>query len=169
MLKVQKSSKSWKSAKSKKLSKSRNLPNFDAKNSEPSFLIPKARAAFNHLWLAFIKAPILWHFNLEYHIWIKTDTLGYAIGGVLSQLVSRTKPDGIITKTNLGQWYLIAFFLRKMIPAKTRYKIHNGKLLAIFKAFKKWRHYLKGCKHEVFVLMDHNNFCYFINIKSLSS
>ena len=43
-------SKSHKLAKSgKNLSKSRNLINFDATKSEPSFLTPKARSAFNCL------------------------------------------------------------------------------------------------------------------------
>ena len=47
--KSQKSSKSGKSKgeKSKKSLKSGNSPNFDAKNSGPSFLTPKARSAFN--------------------------------------------------------------------------------------------------------------------------
>ena len=58
-LKGQKTSKSRKLAKSKKPSKSGNLPNFNAKNSGPSFLTPKARSVFNRLRLAFIKAPIL--------------------------------------------------------------------------------------------------------------
>ena len=57
--KGQKISESRKLAKSKKPSKSGNLPNFEAKNSGLSFLTPKTRAAFNHLWLAFTKAPIL--------------------------------------------------------------------------------------------------------------
>ena len=55
---------------------------FDAKKAGPSFLTPKASAAFNHLWLAFIKASILWHFDLEYHIRIKTDASDYAISSV---------------------------------------------------------------------------------------
>ena len=42
-------SKGKKLAKSKKPSKSGNSPNFNAKNSGPSFLILKARAAFNRL------------------------------------------------------------------------------------------------------------------------
>ena len=46
-------------AKSKKPSKSENSPNFDIKKAGPSFLTPKARAAFNRLWLAFIEVPIL--------------------------------------------------------------------------------------------------------------
>ena len=74
--KSQKSTKSWKSSKSgkskgkksKKLSKSGNSPNFNVKDSEPSFLTPEARSAFNCLRLAFAEAPILWHFDPEYHI-----------------------------------------------------------------------------------------------------
>ena len=44
-----------KGKKSKKPSKSRNSPNFDIKDSGPSFLTPKARSAFNCLRLAFTK------------------------------------------------------------------------------------------------------------------
>ena len=58
---------------------------------------------FNNLRLAFTKTPILQHFDLKSHIWIETDVLGYAIGGILSQLFSGTKPDEVVTKTNLGQ------------------------------------------------------------------
>ena len=47
-------------AKSKKiLSKSGNSTNFNATKAGPKFLTPYTRTAFNHLWLAFIKAPIL--------------------------------------------------------------------------------------------------------------
>ena len=56
-----------------------------------------------------------------------------------------------------------------MIPAETRYETYDGKFLAIVKVFKTWRHYLEGCKHEVLVLMDHNNLRCFIDTKSLSS
>ena len=56
-----------------------------------------------------------------------------------------------------------------MISAETRYETHNGELLAIVEAFKMWRHYLEGCKHEVLVLTDHNNLRRFMDTKSLSS
>ena len=89
--KTRKSSKSWKLSKSQKLAKSRkeslksgNLPNFDIKENGPSFLTPDIKTAFNHLWLAFTKALILWHFDLECHIWIEINALDYAIGDVLS-------------------------------------------------------------------------------------
>ncbi len=75
---------------------------------------------------AFVETPILNHFDPECHIRIKMDASGYAIGGILSQL----------TLDNLGQWDSIAFFSRKMIPAKTRYETHDGELLAIVEAFK---------------------------------
>ena len=56
-----------------------------------------------------------------------------------------------------------------MIPAKTRYKTHNDKLLAIVKTFKTWCHYLEEYKHKNLVFTDHNNLHYFMDIKSLSS
>ena len=169
-LKGQKIFKSQKLSKSRKnSSNSENSSNFDAIESGPSFLIPKARSAFNRLRLAFTKAPILQYFDPEYYIRIKTNTSGYVIGGVLSQLASGTSPDGVVIKANLGQWYLVAFFSRKMIPAKTQYKTHDGELLAIVEAFKTWRHYLEGCKHEVLILTDYSNLCRFMDTKSLSS
>ena len=156
-------------AKSKKPPKSGNSPNFNATETGLSFLTLKARAAFNRLWLAFTKAPILRHFDPESHIWIETDVSGYAIGGVLSQLASGTSPDEVVTKANLGQWHPVAFFSRKMISAETQYETHNGELLAIVKAFKTWRHYVEGCKHKVLVLTDYNNLRCFMDTKSLSS
>ena len=72
-LESQKLAKSQKSSKSKseilkKLLKSRNSLNFYATKAGQSFLTPDARTTFNCLRLAFTKAPIYWHFDLEYHI-----------------------------------------------------------------------------------------------------
>ena len=55
-----------------------------------------------------------------------------------------------------------------MIPAETQYKTHNSELLAIVEAFKTWRYYLEGCKHKIFIFTDYNNFCRFMDTKSLS-
>ena len=104
------------------------------KTVQLDFLTLGAKLAFAELRQAFVKAPILHYFDPERHIRIETDVSGYAIGGVLSQL----------TSDNLGQWHPVAFFLRKMIPAETRYKTHDGELLAIVEAFKTWKHYLEG-------------------------
>ena len=50
-----------------------------------------------------------------------------------------------------------------------RYETHDSELVAIIEAFKTWHHYLKGYKHEVFVLTDYNNLRRFMDTKSLSS
>ena len=55
-----------------------------------------------------------------------------------------------------------------MIPTETWYKTHDSKHLAIVETFKTWRHYLEGCKHEVLIFTDHNNFPCFMDTKSLS-
>ena len=171
LAKSQKLSKSekFKDKKSKKPSKSENSPNFNTTEAKSSFLTPGARETFNHLQIIFTKAPIIRHFDPECHIWIEIDVLSYAIGDMLSQLVFKTRPDGVVTKTNLDQWNLVAFFSRKIILAETQYKTHNSELLAIIEAFKTWRYYLKSCKHKMFILMGHNNFYYFVDTKSLSS
>ena len=152
------------------LSKSKKLKNTKSgiqtrigATGEPTFLTPGAREAFNQLRQAFTEAPILQHFDPECHIRIETNGSGYANGGVLSQLTS----DHLTS--DQGQCHLVAYFLRKMIFAETRYKTHNGELLVIVGAFKSWKHYLESCKYQVLVLTDHNNLCWFMDTKSLSS
>ena len=111
--------KSKKSAKFKKPSKIGNASNFNAKKAGQSFLTPKARSTFNRLWLAFTKASILHHFDPEYHIWIKTNALGYTIDDMLSQLASEIKLDRVVTKTDLGQQQPVKNFSKKLILAET--------------------------------------------------
>ena len=144
--------------KARKTSKSKNLSK-SQKTVGSDFFTPGAKLAFTELRQAFFKAPILHHFDPDLDIRIETDALGYAISGVLSQL----------TLDDLGQWHLVVFFSHKMIPAETKYKTHNGKFLAIVEAFKTWRHYLEGSRHEVLVFTDNNNLRQFMDTKSLSS
>ena len=93
-----------KTTKSKILLKSKNhdFPKSKPEEAGTSFFTPKTRLAFTQLRQAFVKASILHHFDLESYIRIKTNASGYAIGGVLSQLFSGTKPDGVVTKDDLG-------------------------------------------------------------------
>ena len=123
------------------------------------FFTSGAKKTFTKLRQTFIKASILHHFDPERHIRVETDRSGYDIAGVLSQL----------TSDNLGQWHLLTFFLKKMILVETRYKTHDGELLAIVEAFKTWRHYLEGSQHKVLVLTDYNNLRRFMETKNLSS
>ena len=127
------------SSKSKKSKnkKSGNLTYIGA-TGEPNFLTPGTKEAFNRLRQVFIKVLILQHFGPECHIRIETDVSSYAIGGVLSQLSSDwvDRDGSILFKSDISQWYLVAYFSRKMILAETRYKTHNAELLAIIEAFK---------------------------------
>ena len=56
-----------------------------------------------------------------------------------------------------------------MIFAEIEYETHDGKLLTIIKALKIWQYYLKDYKYKVFVFINYNNLCYFMNTKNLSS
>ena len=76
------------------------------------------------------------------------DTLGYAIGGVLSQ-------------EQEGKWKPIAFLSRMMQPAERNYKIYDKKLLAIVEALAKWRQYLLDTMKTFEIWMDHENLKYF--------
>lgn len=133
------------------------------------FLIPEPRIAFTRLRKAFIKAPIFYYFDLECYMRIETDAFSFVMSRIFSQLTL-----GHMTYTNLdfsifeiGQWYLVALFSRKTIPAETWYETHDGELLVIIEIFKTWRHCPKGYKHTVFVFINHNNLCLFMNTKNL--
>ncbi len=123
-------------------SKKSDLPKAKINSSKTDFLTSGAKKAFTHLQKAFTKAPILRYFDLECYIWLKTDVSKYAIGRVLRQMTSDQHFSGHVTnedlnfsKSEIGQWYPVAFFTWKMIFAKTWYKTHNQELLAIIKAF----------------------------------
>ena len=77
----------------------------------------------------FVKALFLHHFDLKRYIQIEMNKLDYAISRVLS----------LLTLDNLGRWYPVVFFFHKMIPMKTKYKMHNDELLAIIVTFKTWK------------------------------
>ena len=63
---------------------------FKAKNLDQTsmFFTDDVKRAFTKLRQAFIEALILNYFDSERHIQIETDTLGYAISEMLSQLTS---------------------------------------------------------------------------------
>ena len=109
-----------------KTSKSKNLSKSKKTIGSSDFFIPGAKLVFTKLRQVFFKALILYHFNLERHIRIEINISGYAFSGVLSQQIL----------DNWGQWHPMVFFSSKMILAETRYKTHNGELLAIIETFK---------------------------------
>ena len=108
---------SSKNKKSRKLTCMLNIGSI----KELNFLIPNAKKVFNHLQLAFIKALILLHFDLESYIQIKINILGYSIDRMLSQLnLNSDAPlNDLNLKSDFGQWHSIVYFSKKMITAET--------------------------------------------------
>ena len=62
----------------------------------------------------------------------------------------------------------VAFHSRTFTSAELNYDIHDKELLAIFEAFKCWRHYLEGSPTPVDVITDHKNLEYFSTTKLLT-
>ena len=89
----------------------------------------KQQAAFRELKSRLTTTPVLLFPDFDLGFTIQTDSSGYAIGGVLLQ----DQGNGLQP---------IAYESRKMIPAETRYPVHEQELLAILFCCKKWRHYI---------------------------
>src|SRR3984885_15781244 len=92
----------------------------------------RSRTAFNHLKEEFTCAPILTQWVPDSHMIVETDASDYALAAILSIYT----PDGEI--------HPIAFHSRSFNPVELNYDTHDKELLAIFEAFKHWRHYLEG-------------------------
>src|ERR1700720_3157390 len=90
------------------------------------------RKAFNDLKMAFLSGPLLTHWIPDTPIIIEMDASDYAIAAILSIAL----PDGEI--------HPVAFHSHTLTSPQLNYDTHDKELLAIFKAFQKWRHYLEG-------------------------
>jgi len=87
---------------------------------------------------------------------METDTLDYALAVI------------ILMQTSEGELHPIAFHSCTFTHAKLNYNVHNKELMAIFKAFKRWRHYLEGSSLPIDVVTDHKNLEYFGTTKLLT-
>lgn len=73
------------------------------------FLTFEARLAFVKLKKVFIKALILYYFDLKYYIYIETNLLDYDISRIFNQL----------TLNDLSRQYLVIFYYKKIIQTET--------------------------------------------------
>ena len=115
-----------------------------------------ARKAFNELKTAFTKAPVLSHFIPDRPLIVETDASDYALGAILS------------IRTEDNEVHPVAFHSRTFTPPELNYDTHDKELLAIFEAFKVWRHYLEGPTSPIDVVTDHKNLEYFSTTKVLT-
>jgi len=110
------------------------------------------QGAFDLLKKAFTSAPILHHFDYDREI-VEIDASEYVSAGILSQY------------NDEGIFHLVAFYSKKHSPAECNYEIYDKELLAIVRAFEKWRPHLEGASHPIWVLSDHKNLEYFMSTK----
>jgi len=87
---------------------------------------------------------------------METDALDYALTAILS----------IVNEDN--KVHPVAFYSRTFTAVELNYDTHDKKLLAIFKAFKIWQHYLEGLAYSIDVITDHKNLEYFFTTKVLT-
>ena len=94
----------------------------------------KADTVFCTLKQAFTEAPVLMHWLLDTPVLVETNALDYTLAGIIS-----ISPD--------GETHPIAFHSHTFTDTKWNYNTHDKELLAIFKCFKIWHHYLEGSQH----------------------
>ena len=87
---------------------------------------------------------------------METDALDYALTTILS----------IVNEDN--KVHPVVFYSYTFTAVELNYNTHNKELLAIFEAFKIWRHYLEGLAYPIDVVMDHKNLEYFSITKVLT-
>jgi len=112
-------------------------------------------SAFQLLKSSFITTLVLAYWDLDSPLVLKTDVSDLALAMILSTYVE-------------GELHPIAYYSRALNTTELNYDIHDKELLAIVKAFKKWRHYLEGTPAPTDVIIDHKNLTYFCKSKNLS-
>jgi len=96
------------------------------------------------------------HWVPDAQLIVETDASDYTLAAILS----------IMTKNN--EIHPVAFHSRTFSAPELNYNVHNKELLAIFEAFKIWRHYLERSALPIDVVTDHKNLEYFLTTKILT-
>ena len=111
---------------------------------------------FNSLKKAFTTASIFTHWISNAQLIVETDAIDYTLAAILS----------IVNEGN--KVHLVAFYSHTFTAAELNYDTHDKKLLAIFEAFKIWRHYLEGPAYPIDIITDHKNLEYCSTTKVLT-
>src|SRR3979490_1088639 len=112
--------------------------------------------SFNFLKTAFTSAPILHHWEPDQILVVEINASNYALAAILSTIDSE------------GEIRPVAFHSCTFTAPELNYDVHDKELLAIFEAFKRWRHYLEGSAEPIDVITDHKNLEYFSTTKVLT-
>jgi hypothetical protein len=109
---------------------------------------PREQESFQAIKEAICQRPVLAHPDPSKPYYLETDTLGAAMGAVLSQ------------RQEDGRLHPIAYMSQSFAGAEQNYDTHDKELLAIIKAFEFWRIFLEGTKEPITVFTDHRNLEY---------
>ena len=133
------------------------------KNTEADFAYfwnfdDSKEAIFRALKLTFITIFILQHFNSDFETWIETDVFDWIVVAIFSQ---RDVDE---------QLHSVIYMSKKMSLVECNYEIYDKKLLAIVRAFEKWRFECVeiSMKDSVRILIDHKNLEHFMSSKQLN-
>ncbi len=96
------------------------------------------------------------HYNLNLLVTVKINVFNYVVIEVMFQWDDNEQLKSVI------------YFSFKMLFAECNYEIYDKKLLAIIRAFEKWRLKLKDILNLVKIIFNHKNLEYFVSIKLLS-
>ena len=96
------------------------------------------------------------HWIPDKQLIIETDASDYALSAILS------------LQLDSGEIHPVAFHSRTFTAPELNYDTHDKEPLAIFEAFRVWRHYLEGSGTPIDVLTDHKNLEYFSTTKVLT-
>jgi RNase H-like domain found in reverse transcriptase/Integrase zinc binding domain/Chromo (CHRromatin Organisation MOdifier) domain len=110
---------------------------------------PKCQEAFDKLCEAITSEPILkapCH-NLPYYL--KTDSSGFTISGILMQ-----KHD--------DKLFPIGYYSASLSPAERNYGTPDQEFLAIIKSLTHWQHLLEGTQHMITIHSDNQSLKYFM-------
>jgi len=118
---------------------------WDKKQKNAFYALKKSLSETAHLWILSQACKKI----------LKTDALDFAVRACLYQIKDRQKKS-------------IAYWSRKLLKLKKRYKIHNKKLLAIVKALQDWKSYLTDISKPIQIFMNHKNLRNFTTIKQLN-
>ncbi|KAG9224754.1 hypothetical protein CCMSSC00406_0002095 [Pleurotus cornucopiae] len=99
---------------------------------------------------------MLTHWVPDAPLVVETDASDYALGAILSIYMSDSEIHPVV------------FHSRTFSSMELNYDIHNKELLAIFEAFRVWRHYLEGSGNPIDMVTDHKNLEYFSTTKILT-
>ena len=116
----------------------------------------EAQKSFNALKAAFTSALVLTNWEPDKPLIIEMDTSNYALGVILSII------------SDSGKIHPIVFHSYTFTSPEQNYDTHDKGLIAIFDAFRVWRHYLEGFSMPIDMVTDHKNLGYFSITKILT-